>query len=101
MLTRDDFPGNGATHFEPAMTKVSCPRCQSSDLELIECMTATTVWQVSNGRLNRADGYHHPGDITHVEARCSKCEHHWRLRKIGHIDMCVISLDPKTFEQKN
>lgn len=98
MLTRKDFPDHRDHLFKPAVTEVCCPKYRSTDLSLIETIEATTEWTVRSGRLNRLAGNHEFGYALRVEARCDKCDHCWRLKKVRQITDCVKELDPETFE---
>lgn len=97
-LSRRDFPEHNDEPFRPAVTEVRCPKCRSADLMLVETLEAGTQWAVRDGRLNRQAGYHEFGAALRVEARCDKCGHGWRLKKVQQISDCVKELDPKTFE---
>jgi len=64
----------------PASSKVRCPKCRSESLWLTENVWCTTSWEVKGGRLDLQEGFHEPGGVDSIEAKCSKCSHTWKLR---------------------
>lgn len=100
LLSQNDFPGfrKDPEDFRPATTKCRCPKCRSRNLTLIELVTATTEWEVVDGKLNRADGLHEPSGAEGVEGKCKDCGHHWRIRSALQITCVTTELDPVTFE---
>lgn len=75
-------------------TNVRCPKCGSRDLSLFEVGTWTSEFVVKGGEFDRSDGNHEPGSVDRLEAKCSKCEHHWKIRGAGQIDHAVCTVPP-------
>lgn len=95
---RADFPAAFNGMFQPAITKVRCPKCGSKDLVLTEKVDATTTWSVVGGKLNRQDGIHDVGGCSGVDGECSRCRHGWSLRNAIQITDVVTELHHETFE---
>lgn len=68
-------------------SKCFCRKCKSKDLMITEVWTGSTiVWEQMDGKFDMSDGTLHPdGDPYKVEAKCKKCKHRWKIRKINQI----------------
>lgn len=77
----------------PAVTKVRCPKCRSRNLHLHETSEATLTFIVTDGRLDRDEGWQEPGNITGVYAECSSCQHGWTVRGAAQIDSVVTEIE--------
>lgn len=68
-------------------SKIKCPKCKSLDLILIEIWIGHSIeWVQENGEFDRNDGNMEAGFIDHVDSKCIKCSHSWRIRKAKSID---------------
>ena len=68
-------------------TKITCPKCKSTPIELIEIWTNAAIYYKTNsdGLWDGNDGIVEPADtVSHVEALC-QCNHSWRLRGVNDI----------------
>jgi len=74
---------------EIVKTKVSCPKCKSKDLLLYEIGTWTSEFKVNGGKFDRGEGFHEPGSVDRLEAKCSNCLHHWKVRAASQIDDAI------------
>lgn len=74
---------------EIVKTNVHCPKCRSQNLLLFEVGTWTSEFKVTAGEFDRAEGFHEPGPVNRLEARCSVCLHYWKIRGADSIDDAV------------
>jgi len=77
----------------PATTKIRCPKCRSRTFTFVESGEWTSSFEVTDGRLDRAEGYHEPGCMLRLEAQCP-CGHHWKVRGAIQITDAVTEIAP-------
>ena len=62
---------------------IACPKCKSIGKWINVIQTSLVIHQVrqcDDGKIEQ-EGYMQHGDVLHVQGRCLKCEHIWKLRK--------------------
>ena len=65
---------------------IKCPRCKSEEIELIEIWNGSSISFMLEGMMvDLNDGYKAYGYPVRVEAKCTDCEHQWKLRNITQI----------------
>jgi hypothetical protein len=62
-----------------------CGKCGAIAKEIIETIMGTSTFDIIDGTHLDAEGYHEPGDIIRVDAKCA-CGHRWRLRGAATVD---------------
>jgi len=69
-----------------------CPKCGSKPAAYEEICTTYTTWHIENGKVNRKEGIHNPGDIEKLQAVCSnlECGYVWTLRGVTQIDDMLV-----------
>lgn len=77
----------------PATTRIRCPKCRSRTFHFVEIGEWTTSFEVKDGQLDRAEGYHEPGSYTRLEAQCG-CGHSWKVRGAIQISNAVQESRP-------
>lgn len=77
----------------PATTHIRCPKCRSKDINLVETSSWTTEWAVTDGKFDRAAGYHEPMSVDRLDAKCHKCEYTWKPRGAWQIDDVCIEIE--------
>jgi hypothetical protein len=78
----------------PATTKICCPKCKSRDFLFLEVGTWSSEFVVRDGKLDRSEGNHEPESVDRLEGKCSKCQHHWKVRGAAQIDDAVSETSP-------
>lgn len=59
---------------------------------LVEVGTWSSEFKVTDGHLDRNVGNHEPGSVDRLEAKCTACQHHWKVRGASQIDdACTLS----------
>ena len=71
-------------------TPISCPRCRSYDIDIIEERPVSSVWHQTKEGLVDIEGVSGEGlgsvpSILAVTAQCRNCRHFWNLRKVLQI----------------
>jgi ssDNA-binding Zn-finger/Zn-ribbon topoisomerase 1 len=71
-------------------TKAKCPKCKSTDLNLVEVWEDSAIhWQQIDGKIERDNGSLEPGNAFKVQATCMKCKHWWTIKGAQQIDDIV------------
>lgn len=77
---------------EIVQSKIRCPKCKNKEILLIEIWKGHEItWQANaDGFFDRMDGNLESGDPFRVEARCSKCDHQWKVRNASQIGDAIV-----------
>ena len=91
-LPPDDVPVYGLPVSVPVLeyTRLTCPKCRSNNLTIIEKWQCSITWVVKDGWFVRNAGALEPDAPDGLEAICGECRHSWTPRNATQVGDVVL-----------